>query len=899
MKKIAIFLSVILSMYIVKAQNPSTLGKDFWVTYMPNAWPSSDGDPNLTLIITSMRNCTGTVSNPNTGWSTSFSVTAGIVTNVTVPLTEAYTRISETITNTGIHVESTDTISCYASNFIDFTFDITNVLPTPTLMEEYLIQTYPSSYECEFAIVATEDNTIVDITLSANSAGGHYADSTFNVTLQRGECYQVLTNAEFSDFSGTHICARNCKKIAVFQGNLCANIPGGACCCDHIVEQSIPTAYWGKKFVVTTSSYRYNDIIRVTALRNNCQVKKDGVLLTTLNAGQTHEFTMQNSEDAVYIETTEPACVYLYFTGYDYGGTDGDPASVIINPIEQQINEITFGTFATNYANYHVVNIVTETAHVNTMILDGTNISSAFTTVAGNPMYSYAKQTISPGSHTLHNTAGGFLAHIYGLGLTESYAYSVGESTIDLNRQLYVNDINASILSNGTFACPNEPITFDAQIEYQYTRILWYFNDGQFDTGRVVVHQFATPDDYDVTVLIERETHNCFNNFYDTIYTPIHILPIPTHTTSATICPGMLYIFNDSTYTEAGIYIDTIPSTGLCDSIDVLDLSLEDPPMVTHPSSIYCLSDSFAIVYGDGFPAGGFYTDTNGLPVNDSIMYFNGQAGVYPFLYSYIDENGCSDTANFTISVYPEFEQSFFDTICQQNAYNQHDFNLSADDNSISGDFTYTHELTTIYGCDSIITLHLSVSDLPDIEFVPAPERSMLSANEAVQFNNLSDINNHNPYDNYMWLWDFGDGNTEQTTDMSAQHTYGQWGRYLVSLTFTSNYGCDNTISHYVYIDADLEFPNVITPNGDGVNDMFAIKNLNPELPNILTIYNRWGKKVYEMENYQTYAKDEVIYNKENGFAGENLSDGVYFYTFHYVGYAHAVDYHSTLTIIR
>lgn len=134
---------------------------------------------------------------------------------------------------------------------------------------------------------------------------------------------------------------------------------------------------------------------------------------------------------------------------------------------------------------------------------------------------------------------------------------------------------------------------------------------------------------------------------------------------------------------------------------------------------------------------------------------------------------------------------------------------------------------------------------------------------------------------------------------MSAQHTYGQWGRYLVSLTFTSNYGCDNTISHYVYIDADLEFPNVITPNGDGVNDMFAIKNLNPELPNILTIYNRWGKKVYEMENYQTYAKDEVIYNKENGFAGENLSDGVYFYTFHYVGYAHAVDYHSTLTIIR
>ena len=80
---------------------------------------------------------------------------------------------------------------------------------------------------------------------------------------------------------------------------------------------------------------------------------------------------------------------------------------------------------------------------------------------------------------------------------------------------------------------------------------------------------------------------------------------------------------------------------------------------------------------------------------------------------------------------------------------------------------------------------------------------------------------------------------------------------------------------------------------------MFAIKNLNPELPNLLTIYNRWGKKVYEMENYQTYAKDEVIYNKDNGFTGENLSDGVYFYVFKYFGLTHTVDYHSTLTIIR
>ena len=29
------------------------------------------------------------------------------------------------------------------------------------------------------------------------------------------------------------------------------------------------------------------------------------------------------------------------------------------------------------------------------------------------------------------------------------------------------------------------------------------------------------------------------------------------------------------------------------------------------------------------------------------------------------------------------------------------------------------------------------------------------------------------------------------------------------------------------------------------------------------------------------------------------VSDGVYYYVFHYEGYVHAVDYHSSLTIIK
>lgn len=349
----------------------------------------------------------------------------------------------------------------------------------------------------------------------------------------------------------------------------------------------------------------------------------------------------------------------------------------------------------------------------------------------------------------------------------------------------------------------------------------------------------------------------------------------------------------------AGTYTVTVTDANMQTATAQVTIVDYEPP-VTHPSTIYCLSDSFAIVYEQGFPLGGSYIDSNNLLINDSILYFNNETDVYPFAYTYTDTNGCSATTNFTISVYPEFEQTFYDTICQYDTYNQYNFVLSTDDNSTAGDFSHVQNLTTQHGCDSIVTLNLSISDKPNIEFNPTPDHIVISDNALIQFINITDLSG-NPNGTFTWQWDYGDGNTEDITDMTTQHFYDEWGEYIVTLSFTSEQGCRSSISHTVYVDAELEFPNVMTPNDDGVNDVFAIRNLNPEQPNILTIYNRWGKKVYEKENYKTYCKsgEDVIYNATEGFNAEGLSDGVYFYTFHYEGYTKAVDHHSTLTVIR
>ena len=63
---------------------------------------------------------------------------------------------------------------------------------------------------------------------------------------------------------------------------------------------------------------------------------------------------------------------------------------------------------------------------------------------------------------------------------------------------------------------------------------------------------------------------------------------------------------------------------------------------------------------------------------------------------------------------------------------------------------------------------------------------------------------------------------------------------------------------------------NGISPNGDAVNDFFTIENIEQFPDNVLTIYNRWGNKVFQKQGYQ---------NTWNGkYRSADLPDGTYFY---------------------
>ena len=84
----------------------------------------------------------------------------------------------------------------------------------------------------------------------------------------------------------------------------------------------------------------------------------------------------------------------------------------------------------------------------------------------------------------------------------------------------------------------------------------------------------------------------------------------------------------------------------------------------------------------------------------------------------------------------------------------------------------------------------------------------------------------------------------------------------------------------------EIEIPNVITPNHDGVNDYFVIKNIERIESSTLRIYNRWGKKIFEASPYK------------NNWNGNGAPDGVYYYELDYKTYFQEGTKSGTVTII-
>lgn len=559
--------------------SPSTSGQRFWVSFMKNY----SGTSALSLLVSAQNACTGTISNPNTGWSTNFSVSANQTTKISIPNAQAYCGTAGVVGNFGLLVTASDNISLYASNFQAYTYDVTDVLPEPALSTDYVVQTYTPLINSEFMIVATQNGTTVKITPSKTTSDNHPAFVPYTVTLNAGQTYQVLSKVSGinGDLSGSTVQSLDASKpIAVFNGNVCTNVPSGNRWCDHVVEQAFGTHFWGRQFVITNTVGMPYDVVKVTASADNTVLTKNGNYLTTLQANGSYEFHLSANEVACHLEATNACAVYLYVAGGEVNTHDnyrGDPSMVWMSPLEQRIQEITFSTFNSTNITAHYVNVVVPTTSVSSVTCDGVSVSNQFHQVASNPTYSYARLHINNGTHTL-NSSQGFVAHVYGTGHCETYAYSCGSKAALLSQQMYVNNVLSTELENNNF-CVYEDITFDAAVNYQCDSVVWNFGDSYDNyNGIHFTHHYTEGGTYPVSMTVFM--YDSYGQHCTTIYSQVVIHDGDNMVFYDTVCQGETYNAHGFYYLTADpgpvTLTRTVDVPGLdCDSTYVLELLVQ------------------------------------------------------------------------------------------------------------------------------------------------------------------------------------------------------------------------------------------------------------------------------------------------------------------------------------
>lgn len=78
-----------------------------------------------------------------------------------------------------------------------------------------------------------------------------------------------------------------------------------------------------------------------------------------------------------------------------------------------------------------------------------------------------------------------------------------------------------------------------------------------------------------------------------------------------------------------------------------------------------------------------------------------------------------------------------------------------------------------------------------------------------------------------------------------------------------------------IYPVLEVRVPQAFSPNGSGKNDVLKITGLDVHPENTLTVFNRWGNKVYEASPYL----NDWDGRASDGTSTETLPDGTYFYT--------------------
>jgi gliding motility-associated-like protein len=181
---------------------------------------------------------------------------------------------------------------------------------------------------------------------------------------------------------------------------------------------------------------------------------------------------------------------------------------------------------------------------------------------------------------------------------------------------------------------------------------------------------------------------------------------------------------------------------------------------------------------------------------------------------------GCDSTITLDLTVTGTANTNIAKSICHGESFEGY---------SVGG--TYTDVFKSSNGCDSMRTLNLSVVDKPSVSL---GEDVFLCKGDSISLY-------PGPFDSYIW----------QDDSHLDRLLVKEPGMYSVTVQTACGAASDQVIVKAG--PCGVFFPSAFTPNNDGVNDIFTTPVRNDFFSSYqLVVYNRWGQKIFESKDPAT-----------------------------------------------